>query len=61
MDIFSHNLLVLGSESPNIFGFALFGITILWETLEDLQKKIRELGDQQEILIIDITSHIWLI
>jgi hypothetical protein len=52
-----HNWLVLGSKSPHIFCFVLFGLIRLQETL----KKIWGLEDQQEVLNLYIRWHNWLV
>jgi hypothetical protein len=57
LDIPWHNWLVLGSESPNIFCYVLFGIIRLRETFE----KNWALGEQQQVLNLDIPWHNWLV
>jgi hypothetical protein len=47
MDIPWHNWLVLGSESPNIFCFVLFGIIRLQETFEKILSAGRSAGSSQ--------------
>jgi hypothetical protein len=42
MSIARHSWIVLGSEYQNIFGFALLGIKILYESSGDFQKTIED-------------------